>query len=127
VIGNRGEREVGNEELGLGEFEERGSGELEIGKEGEEDRPKKRIRDEDFPWFEEAQRAKQTLTISKQKTSVTVRNHMLISLLSVSLFVYVFHLFWFPLNLLRLSTCSHDYSDTSVIVTQPNSINSYPG
>jgi hypothetical protein len=32
-----------------------------------------------------------------------------------------------PLNLPHLSTCSHDYSDTSVIVTQPDSINSYPG
>jgi hypothetical protein len=59
--------------------------------------------------------------------SVTVRNHMLTSLLSVRLFVYAFHLFSFSLNLLRLSTCSHDYSDTSVIVTQPDSINSYPG
>jgi hypothetical protein len=58
---------------------------------------------------------------------VTVRNHMLASLLSISLFVYAFHLFSFSLNLLRLSTCSHDYSDTSVIVTQPDSINSYPG
>jgi hypothetical protein len=61
------------------------------------------------------------------RLSVTIRNHMLISLLSVSLFVYAFHLFLLPLNLLRLSTCSHDYSDTSVIVTQPDSINSYPG
>jgi hypothetical protein len=32
-----------------------------------------------------------------------------------------------PLNLLHSSTCSHDYSDCSVIVTQPDSINSYPG
>jgi hypothetical protein len=31
------------------------------------------------------------------------------------------------LDLPCLYTCSHDYSDTSVIVTQPDSINSYPG
>jgi hypothetical protein len=32
-----------------------------------------------------------------------------------------------PLNLLHLSTCSHAYSEPSAIVTQPDSINSYPG
>jgi hypothetical protein len=31
------------------------------------------------------------------------------------------------LDLPCLYSCSHAYSDTSVIVTQPNSINSYPG
>jgi hypothetical protein len=63
----------------------------------------------------------------RNRITVTIRNHMLPSLLSVSLFVYAFHLFPFSLNLLRLSTCSHDHSDTLVIVTQPDSINSYPG
>jgi hypothetical protein len=56
--------------------------------------------------------------------------HMLVSLLSVILFVYACHSIRVCispiLELLRLYTCSHAYSDISVIVTQPNSINSYP-
>lgn len=72
VLGNCGDREVGIEELGGGRFEDRGSVELEIGKEIEEDKGRKRVREEDFPWFEEAKRAKQTLTVSKQKTRNTI-------------------------------------------------------
>jgi hypothetical protein len=72
TIGNRGEREIGNEGSRNGGFDERGSVDFEIGKEAEEDRGRKRVREEEFPWFEEAQRAKQSLTISKQKTRNTI-------------------------------------------------------
>jgi hypothetical protein len=42
------------------------------------------------------------------------------SLLSASLFQYAFHLFLSSLNLPCLYTCSHDYSDSLVILTQPD-------
>jgi hypothetical protein len=73
AIGNRRDGEVGNEETGNGEFMDRGSAELDVRKEVEEDRSRKRVREEEFPWFEEAQRAKQTLTVSKQKTRNTIQ------------------------------------------------------
>jgi hypothetical protein len=62
-----------------------------------------------------------------KRDNVMFRNHMLarfyLSVYPCMRFTYSRS----PLNLLHPSTCSHDYSDTSVIVTQPDSINSYPG
>jgi hypothetical protein len=60
-----------------------------------------------------------TLGQGNNKThAVTIHNHMLISLLSVSLFVYVFHLFLFslePTTFVYLFSCllrtlGHSYS-----------------